>query len=205
MLCGRDSTALYEARRRTGTAVKRLMHPVLKISLEPLADAIESLTMEEAQVSPPPGQAQWSAQQVIEHLILTYKLTSGTVGKHLKSGRAASKGRNPLLSILRLQAIGLGRMPRGVPAIHALRPDHVTPMDGPALRERFLAAAEEMDLQLVAARKKFGIQPCGEHPFYGGLRVDEWRRYHSIHAQHHRKQLEGAVRFARSAKAARGD
>jgi hypothetical protein len=190
-----------ESSRPREMATQGFMHPVLKISLEPLGAMIEDLTQEEAQIAPLPGQGRWSAQQVIEHLILTYKLTSDTVGRHLKSGRAARKGRRLLLSFLRLQTIGLGRMPRGVPAIHAVRPERVTPMDGPALRGRFLEAVEEMDELLGAARKKFGIQPCGEHPFYGGLRVDEWRRYHAVHARHHRKQLEEAIRNARSGKA----
>ena len=176
------------------------MHPVLKVSLEPLADAIETLTQAEAQVVPMPGQGRWCAQQVIEHLILTYKLTDETVTKHLKSGQAAKKGRSPALSLLRLQTIGFGRMPRGVPAIHAVRPKEFTPMDGRALRERFLAAAEEMDGILSKARQKFGIQACGEHPFYGGLRVDEWRRYHAVHARHHMRQLEAAIQYARSPK-----
>ena len=180
------------------------MHPVLKSSLEPLAATIETLTVEEAQVAPLPGQGRWSAQQVIEHLILTYKLTSETVGRHVKNGQTAKKGRSPLMSLLRLQTIGLGRMPNGIPAIRAVRPERVTPMDGQALRERFLAAAEEMDGTLSAARKKFGIQVCGEHPFHGGLRVDEWRRYHAVHARHHQKQLDGAIRYARSGKPSGG-
>jgi hypothetical protein len=179
------------------------MHPVLKVSLDPLADAIVTLTQEEAQVAPLPGQGRWCAQQVIEHLILTYKLTIDTVSWHLKSGRAAKKGRSLSLSLLRLQTIAFGRMPQGIPAIHAVRPKNYTPMDGRALRERFLATAEEMEATLVKARQKFGIQACGEHPFYGGLRVDEWRRYHAVHGRHHLRQLEGAIQYARSGKGSR--
>jgi hypothetical protein len=176
------------------------MHPVLKFSLEPLARMMETLTLEEAQVAPLPGQERWCAQQVVEHLILTYQLTGDTVKRHIKSGRAAQKRRSPLLSLLRLQSLTLGRMPRGVPALHAVRPKVFTPMGGSALRERFLAAAEEMDGVLREARQKFGIQACGIHPFYGGLRVDEWRRYHAVHARHHVAQLAGAIQYARSGK-----
>lgn len=176
------------------------MHPVLKFSLEPLADAIERLTQAEAQVAPLPGPGRWSAQQVIEHLILTYKLTNETLTRHLKNGQAVKRGRNLVLSLLRLQTIGFGHMPRGVPAIHAVRPREFTPLDGVALRERFLAKAEEMDGLLSKARQKFGIQACGEHPFFGGLRVDEWRRYHAVHARHHLRQLEAAIQYARSGR-----
>jgi hypothetical protein len=62
-----------------------------------------------------------------------------------------------------------------------------------------------MDQQLVAARRKFGIQACGEHPFFGVMRVDEWRRYHAVHARHHENQLRNAIRYAKTqATAAEG-
>jgi hypothetical protein len=100
--------------------------------------------------------------------------------------------------ILRMQTIGLGYMPNGVPAMRAVRPVDVTPQTGTEISSRFLASAEAMDELLVAARKKFGIQACGEHPFFGVMRVDEWRRYHAVHARHHAGQLAAAIRYAKS-------
>lgn len=176
------------------------MHPVLITALEPLAEHLRHLSMEEAQVSPSPGHEKWTAQQIVEHLILTYKLTSTSVCKHLKSGHVPRNRRNLLEFLLRIQTIGVGYMPEGVPTIRAFRPESLVPQDGPRLSARLFEAAGEMDEYLVAARKKFGIQACGEHPFYGVMRVDEWRRYHSIHAAHHLPQLRHAIRFARSPK-----
>ena len=174
------------------------MHPVLKFSLEPLAEEIKPLSLEEAQIPPAPGQERWSAQQILEHLILTYGLTLDTVNRQLKSGRVPSRRRNLLKSFLRMQTLSLGYMPDGIPSIHAVRPKGFTPMAGPELAEHFLEAAEKMDAALVAGRKKFGVEPCGEHPFYGAMRIDEWRRYHSLHARHHTAQLKNAIRFAKS-------
>jgi len=176
------------------------MHPVLKSALEPLAKQIATLSQEEAQTPPLPGQGRWCAQQILEHLMLTYKLTSDSVSRQLKSGRVPRNRRNLLEFLLRVQTVGLGYIPNGVPAIRSLRPTVFTPMDGPAIAARFLEAAEEMDKLLVAARKKFGIQACGEHPFFGVMRVDEWRRYHAIHAGHHKAQLSYAIRYAKSQK-----
>jgi hypothetical protein len=178
------------------------MHPVLKSALVPLAEQISTLSKEEAQMVSPPGQGRWCAQQVLEHLMLTYKLTSDSVSRQLKSGRVPKNRRNLLEFFLRVQTIGLGYIPDGVPSIRAVRPTEFTPEDGPAVAARFLASAEDMDRLLVAARKKFGIQACGEHPFFGIMRVDEWRRYHAVHASHHRVQLSNAIRFAKSQKAA---
>jgi len=156
--------------------------------------------MEEAQIHPLPGQDRWSAQQIIEHLILTYKLTSDSVDKQLKSGRVPKNKRNMLEFVLRVQTIALGHMPGGVPAMRAVRPNQVTPEAGSAIAARFLQAAEEMDALLVAGRKKFGIQACGRHPFFGVMRIDEWRRYHAVHAHHHEAQLKNAIRYAQSLK-----
>ena len=178
------------------------MHPVLKSALEPLAEQIATLTAEEAQIPPLPGKGHWCAQQILEHLILTYQLTSNSVSRQLKSGRVPKNRRNLLEFLLRVQTVGFGYMPNGIPAIRAFRPGEFTPEDGRAIAARFLEAAEEMDRQLVAARRKFGIQACGEHPFFGVMRVDEWRRYHSLHAAHHARQLRNAIRYAKTHKAA---
>jgi hypothetical protein len=185
-----------------GTCESAIMHPVLKSALEPLAEQVATLTVDEAQIPPLPGQGRWCAQQILEHLILTYRLTSESVRRQLKSGRVPRNRRNLLEFLLRVQTIGLGYMPHGVPSIRAFRPGEYTPENGPAIVARFLEAAEEMDQLLVAARRKFGIQACGEHPFFGVMRVDEWRRYHAVHAAHHVDQLRHAIRYSKGMTAA---
>jgi hypothetical protein len=170
--------------------------------VEPLAETIMPASLDEAQIAPVPGQGRWCAQQVMEHLILTYQMTSQSVGAQLKSGRVPKKPRSLLEFALRIQTIGLGYIPPGLSALHSVRPTEYTPEAGPAIAARFLQAAASMDALLVAARKKFGIQACGEHPLFGVMRVDEWRRYHAIHASHHLPQLVYAVRYAQSLKPA---
>jgi hypothetical protein len=32
------------------------------------------------------------------------------------------------------------------------------------------------------------------------MRVDEWRRYHAIHARHHLAQLRNAIKYSQSVK-----
>jgi len=41
---------------------------------------------------------------------------------------------------------------------------------------------------------------CGEQSMFGVMRVDEWRRYHAVHAKHHLPHLKNAIRFARNQK-----
>jgi len=177
------------------------MHPVLKAALEPVVDIVSPLTMEEAQVQPLPGQDRWSVQQILEHLILTYKLTIDSVSHQLKTGRVLKNRRTMLEFFLRIQTLGTGYMPNGVPSMRTTRPRDFTPQTGSELVKRFLETVEEMDALLVKSRKKFGIQTVGEHPFYGVMRVDEWRRYHAVHAAHHLSQIKNAVRYAKSVSA----
>lgn len=174
------------------------MHPVLKSVLEPLAEQVAIVSKEEAQIAPLPGAGRWCAQQIMEHLLLTYEQTTAAVNRHLKSGRPPKHGRSLLESFVRLQTIGFGYMPEGIPAIQMFRPEEYAPEDGPTIATRFLCVAEEMDHRLGLARKKFGIQACGEHPFFGALRVDEWRRYHAVHARHHQAQLKVTIRYAKA-------
>jgi len=173
------------------------MHPVLKSALEPLAEQIVPLSLEEAQIPPTPGQGRWCAQQILEHLILSYRMTSSELCRQIKNGRVPKNRRNLLEFLLRLQTVGLGFMPSGIPAIKSLRPVNYEPQAGAAVAARFLQTAEEMDALLVTCRKTFGIQACGEHPFFGIMRVDEWRRYHAVHAKHHLPQLRDAIRFVK--------
>ena len=174
------------------------MHPVLKSALAPLAEQIAVVSAEEAQIPPLPGLERWSACQIMEHLILSYELTSTTVSRQLKSGRVPKNRRSLLQFLLRMQTIGLGYMPSGVRSIRTLRPVECEFAPGAVIAERFLKAAEEMDGYLVEARKRFGIQACGEHPIFGVMRVDEWRRYHAIHAKHHSSHLRNAIRYAKT-------
>jgi hypothetical protein len=178
------------------------MHPVLKSALVPLAEQLEAVSAEEARIAPLPGQDRWSACQIMEHLILSYELTSSSVSRRLRTGRVPKNKRSLLQFLLRLQTIGVGYMPNGVYTIRSLRPADCDFESGAEIAARFLKTAEEMDGYLVEARKRFGIQACGEHPIFGVMRVDEWRRYHAVHARHHSAQLRHAIRFAKTQKVA---
>ena len=93
-------------------------------------------------------------------------------------------------------------MPRGVFTSLALRPGQFVPQDGKELAARFLAAAEDANRVLDDCRLAFGMRPCGYHPMYGPLRVEEWRVYHAVHCRLHQQQFEETIRFARRQLAA---
>ena len=172
------------------------MHPVLAQAIQPFAEEIATVRLAEAQVSPDPKSERWCGQQVVEHLILSLKKSREGLQHRLKSSRSRTTLATLLQHIIKIQVF-LGSMPRGVPALPSLTPIEFVPQDGPVLAARLLAEAEELSKVLAECRLAFGLRPCGSHPIYGPLRVEEWRQYHSVHCRHHVRQFKEAVDFAR--------
>jgi hypothetical protein len=174
------------------------MHPVLAVQAAKIVDPLASLSQAEAQASPSPEDHAWSAQQVVEHLILAFEHSGKLLEESLRKRKPASNSHTFPQWLLKAQICWFGSMPRGVTALRALRPEAIVPQDGKTLSARFLAAAEKLDETLVACRKSFGLLPCAVHPIYGPLRVEEWRQYHAVHCRHHLPQLQQAVTHSRT-------
>jgi hypothetical protein len=160
-------------------------------------EQVAELSLSEAQVLPDSEHHRWCGQAVVEHLILDFQHSRNELQKRLKSGEPPSRSASLLQWILKTQVCFFGRMSDGVSASLLLRPDHFFPQDGPALAARLLAEAEELNKALSKCRIVFGLRPCGYHPMYGPLRVEEWRVYLAVHCRHHQRQFEQTIRFAR--------
>jgi hypothetical protein len=50
-----------------------------------------------------------------------------------------------------------------------------------------------MDMLLDGCRRKFGMERIADHPWFGALRVDQWRRFHVVHGLHHVAQLRSVM------------
>ncbi len=174
------------------------MHPVLADAVFPLAEQIAAASLRDAQVSPDPTLHKWSGQQVVEHLILTIQQSKQELSKRLANGESPSRSSTWLQWILKTQVCFFQSMPEGISTFSALRPGQFEPQDGPTLAARLLDAAEDMNKTLAQCRIAFGMRPCGYHPMYGAMRVEEWRVYHRVHCRHHQPQFEEAIRLARS-------
>lgn len=174
------------------------MHPVLADSVFPLAEHVAGVSLVEAQVSPSTDTRRWSGQQVVEHLILSFRQSREELQKRLKIDRSPSRSASWVQWIIKVQVCVFHWMPEGVPTSYALRPTGLEPQDGPTLAARFVEEAEMLNKALADARIVFGMRPCGYHPMYGPLRVEEWRVYHAVHCRHHMRQFDAAIDFARS-------
>jgi hypothetical protein len=173
-----------------------LMHAVLKRVVEQIDAELRGLDLETAQLNPGGRSHEWSAQQVIEHLILTYRTTSRSLETRLKKGRP-SRGldRTYLQWLLQLMVLSFGKLPRGVPTLDENKPGQgeFAAMSGEQLVAVLQAEMAAMDVVLDRCRYKFGMERVAAHPWLGPLRVDQWRRFHVVHGMHHVAQVRSII------------
>jgi hypothetical protein len=165
------------------------MHPVLSEEVDPLLHELSTLTVSQMQLSPSVNPKRWSIQQIAEHLLLTYEQTTKNVAIRLTRKLPTQKESTLLQRSLRFLVLMLGLTVNGLPASDATTPQKIEPQSGEEVAARLRAALEEMDVHLRKARHLFGMLPVAYHPFFGPMRVEQWRRYHAIHARHHLKQI----------------
>jgi len=172
------------------------MHAVLERVVSQMSSEVLSLNAETTQLHPNGLAYKWSAQQVVEHLVLGYRLTSSALETRLNKGRLSRKRKRTYLQwSLQLMILTFGKLPRGVPALDELMPvaGSFAAMDGQQLGNLIRQEMDAMDKLFDACRRKFGMERVAVHPFLGPLRVDQWRRFHVVHGLHHLTQLRSVI------------
>jgi hypothetical protein len=175
------------------------MHAVLERVVNQISGEVRHLDADATQVHPKGLVYKWNAQQVVEHLVLGYRLTTEALETRLKKGRLSHKqGRTYLQWTLQMMILTFGAMPHGVPALDETmpKPGRSVAMSGRELSDLLRSEIEAMDSVLDACRRRFGIERVGIHPFLGPLRVDQWRRFHAVHGHHHLTQLRSVLQVA---------
>jgi len=168
------------------------MHAVLERVVCQIGSEVLGLDAETAQLHPKDRPHIWSAQQVVEHLVLGYRLTSVALESRLNKGRLSRHGKRTWLQwSLQLMILTLGALPKGVPATEETTPvpDRFAAFNGLQLANLLRQEISAMDTLLDQCRRKFGMEWVATHPFLGPLRVDQWRRFHVVHGYHHLEQL----------------
>jgi hypothetical protein len=172
------------------------MHAVLERVVSEISSEIRDLDAETTQLHPKGLSYKWSAQQVIEHLVLSYRLTTEGLETRLNKGRLSrNRTRSRLQWSLQLMILSFGALPRGVPALDETVPTPGTfaAMNGRQLEDLLRQEIDAMDAVLDRCRRKFGIERVSIHPLLGPLRVDQWRRFHVVHGLHHVTQLRSVI------------
>jgi hypothetical protein len=172
------------------------MHAVLERVVSQISCEVLALDAETTQLHPNGLVYKWSAQQVVEHLVLGYRLTSSALENRLSKGRLSRNHKRTYLQwSLQLMVLSFGKLPQGVPALDETMPvaGSFAAMDGRQLGDLMRQEIDAMDTMFDRCRRKFGMERVAVHPFLGPLRVDQWRRFHVVHGSHHLTQLQSVI------------
>jgi hypothetical protein len=137
----------------------------------------------------------WSTQDVIEHLVLTYRGTGALMDRYLSRKSPTERPRLWKHHALQFLVIRCGGFPRGVNAPEEVlpgksgMPPFTQPMTGAELSACLRSELEALDAKLEETRQVFARRPFAPHFIFGPLTADQWRRFHSVHGRHHLKQL----------------
>jgi len=167
------------------------MHAVLQQVFDSYSSQLSGAPADWCQMHPLQDDRLWSAQELIEHLVLTCRSTSRVLAKRLERGRPTKDHGTAVQWMLQMMVLSFGYFPRGAPAPGFARPDqlHWPAMNGAEAIELFRREIDEMDALLDQCRERFGLQRVATHFMLGPLRPDQWRRFHAVHMRHHLGQL----------------
>jgi hypothetical protein len=172
------------------------MHAVLERVVSQISSELRGLDAETTQLHPYGFAYKWNAQEVVEHLVLGYRLTSTALEHRMNKGRLSRNHKRTYLQwSLQFMILTFGRLPRGVPALDETTPvaGSFAAMDGKQLGDHLRQEIDAMDAMFDRCRRKFGMERVAVHPFLGPLRVDQWRRFHAVHGLHHLEQLREVI------------
>jgi Protein of unknown function (DUF1569) len=169
------------------------MHPVFQSAFRDITAELSRFDSTSASVHPWGRPHCWSVQQIVEHLVLSMDNTRTTLAERLAKGRPGRHLRRSRTEwVLQLMILSAGHMPKGVGAPRETTPKGSLQSTGVReLTERLERATELLDATLDECRHRFGMERVGRHFLLGPLRVDQWRRYHVLHLQHHLSQVRG--------------
>lgn len=137
----------------------------------------------------PPGK--WTPAQIVEHLALALEMSAATFVARRSKEPMSRRPTTLLEKVAKVVAFGLGWFPPGRKA-----PARTTPplhVDGPTADAHFraaLAAWEAVERDLLPTRRG---DLFVKHPRLGDLTLEEWGRFHLVHARHHARQIRARL------------
>lgn len=137
----------------------------------------------------PPGK--WTPAQIVEHLALGLTLSAETLLKRRDYAPMSRRRRTPAENVATFLIMGLRWFPPGRKAPERTVPSAV--VSRTSAEQHFLAALElwdQVDRALLPERR---ANLFAKHPRMGDLTVEEWMRFHRIHARHHARQIRGRI------------
>lgn len=162
-------------------AVPRSHH--LRAAGELIADATRGLSIDVMRRTTGAG---WSIAEILEHLTLAFTANTAALEKALASGPRA---RAPLLkqTLGRWLVVDLGYFPKAKAPASTVPSGSIQVEECVPSIERALIALDGV-LTQVADRCGSNVR-VANHPYFGGMTVEQWRKFHWRHTVHHMRQV----------------
>ena len=159
------------------------MNPYLQSARDLIDETVGRLSVETLQRK---VDGRWSIGEILEHLTLVFTGSAATLEKALASGELRARRPTVKQTLGRILVVDLGYFPR-VEAPSTSRPTGTIPADQALAAIR--ASLESLDGTLARVADKFGVSvPVSNHPYFAGLSVQQWQKFHWRHTGHHMKQ-----------------
>lgn len=132
-----------------------------------------------------PGR--WSIGEILEHLTLAFQANAAVFEKALASGELRARPPKLHERIARMLVINVGYFPR-VKAPVQTTPSRRIPPDRSV--SAILDALTVLDATMARMSERFGdrVRVCN-HPYFAGLTLPQWRKFHWRHTRHHVRQV----------------
>jgi hypothetical protein len=171
------------------------MHEDLRRLQNEVTEALSGLTECQTQVTPLAYPEKWSIQQIVEHLLQTYRGSIPAIQARIERGSGTRAKPTPRQRLGQLYIITLGRFPSGRTAPAAVSPSlPSTPRDGQDLIDRVSAELVQMDEVTARGEQVFGDRQAVSHIILGPRSMKQWRRFHMVHGLHHMQQIRAIRR-----------
>lgn len=167
----------------------------MRRSLQQIVDefgpALHGLSASQTQTRPDGSPEKWSIEQILEHLLLSYRSTASVFETRLQKATPTRAKPSLQQRIGQFMLIRMGFFPRGRKAPAGVTPPNVeNPRSGSELIQGMTASlttlsklSDSMDVSFPHGRR------CASHMVLGPLSVRQWDRFHLVHGQHHLKQV----------------
>jgi hypothetical protein len=168
------------------------MHAVFESVVRRFSRELDGLDLDISQKHPLDKTYLWGIQEIIEHLVLSYRVNAQDLEARLLKGRVSRRQRRTSVQcVLQLMVLSFGHIPQGVPAMEETTPipGSMPAMNGDDLLALLRKELGALDDVLNRCRRQYGIERVAAHPILGPMRVDQWRRFHVVHMLHHLEQL----------------
>ena len=172
------------------------VHPLLEQTRDLLAKTLSGCSAEQVARHPGDDPARWNAQQIVEHLCATWRLTTSGIEDRLQKGRPLRSRPTLPQRSMQIAVCELGYMPKRRTAPAPVQPSAIPaePISGDELVGRLTVTLSAMDQVLNRIELESNGRPVLTHFLLGPLTVRRWRSFHRAHARHHAAQIVRATR-----------